>query len=481
MVTKLDRLARSLPDARSIADELTDRSVRLISLAAADAIRRRPGTDCRRSVLLGEGWRNAQFARIRLYLDAAEGIALRPPVGRRMAGAMLVGVFERFTDRSRRVLVLAQEEARLLGHSFIGTEHILLGLIHEGDGVAAKALEALEIHLEAVRREVEKTVGASGQAPAGSPPFTPRAKKVLELSLREALQLGHNYIGTEHMLLGLIREGEGVAAQVLTTLGADLARVRQQVIVLLGGQASPEGAEAVGVSPEAGRDGPRCPTCRSALDGHVGYRVLGVGPVGQPETSEVIDVMFVYCLRCGVMLAHTPAGDIGLSPGAGSQAVAFAEVEQTPVALQPERVIAEGVTGDNVRWTLRAGGDEGNYSTILRVEDDAGVISGGGMGGPKQWGSDLLNVYSGGNPDRGPRGIVVRCDPSVEHLSVFYEDGVEAEMVTCGPVDGLRFGVLLVAPEARLREVVGTDQDRAVIERCDLRGHDASWHGHRQE
>ncbi|MHB1851636.1 MAG: Clp protease N-terminal domain-containing protein, partial [Acidimicrobiales bacterium] len=250
MVTKLDRLARSLPDARSIADELTDRSVRLISLAAADAIRRRPGTACRRSVLLGEGWRNAQFARIGLYLDAAEGIALRPPVGRRMAGAMLVGVFERFTDRSRRVLVLAQEEARLLGHSFIGTEHILLGLIHEGDGVAAKALEALEIHSEAVRREVEKTVGLvgpSGQAPVGSPPFTPRAKRVLELSLREALQLGHNYIGTEHMLLGLIREGEGVAAQVLTTLGADLARVRQQVIVLLGGQASPEAIEAVGV------------------------------------------------------------------------------------------------------------------------------------------------------------------------------------------------------------------------------------------
>lgn len=319
--------------------------------------------------LSAEGWRNAQFGRIRLYLDASEGIALRPAVGRRLAGAMLVGVFERFTDRARRVLVLAQEEARLLGHSFIGTEHILLGLIHEGDGVAAKALEVLEIHLEAVRREVEKTVGASGQAPAGSPPFTPRAKKVLELSLREALQFGHNYIGTEHMLLGLIREGEGVAAQVLTTLGADLARVRQQVIVLLGGQASPEAIEAVGVSPEAGRDGPRCPTCRSALDGHVGYRVLGVGPVGQPETSEVIDVMFVYCLRCGVMLAHTPAGDIGLSSGAGSQAVAFAEVEQTPVALQPERVIAEGVTGDNVRWTLRAGGDEGSYSTILRVRN----------------------------------------------------------------------------------------------------------------
>ncbi len=144
-------------------------------------------------------------------------------------------MFERFTDRARRVLVLAQEEARLLNHSFIGTEHILLGLIHEGEGVAAKALEQLGVSLEAVREKVEETIGLSGTSPTGSPPFTPRAKKVLELSLREALQLGHNYIGTEHMLLGLVREGEGVAAQVLISLGADLAKVRQQVIQLLSG------------------------------------------------------------------------------------------------------------------------------------------------------------------------------------------------------------------------------------------------------
>jgi hypothetical protein len=151
-------------------------------------------------------------------------------------------LFERFTDRARRVLVLAQEEARLLNHSFIGTEHILLGLIHEGEGVAAKALESLGISLEAVREKVEETIGPAGSAPTGSPPFTPRAKKVLELSLREALQLGHNYIGTEHMLLGLVREGEGVAAQVLISLGADLARVRQQVIQLLLGYQGREGA-----------------------------------------------------------------------------------------------------------------------------------------------------------------------------------------------------------------------------------------------
>jgi ATP-dependent Clp protease ATP-binding subunit ClpC len=156
-------------------------------------------------------------------------------------------LFERFTDRARRVLVLAQEEARLLNHNFIGTEHILLGLIHEGEGVAAKALEALGISLEAVREKVEETIGPAGSSTTGSPPFTPRAKKVLELSLREALQLGHNYIGTEHMLLGLVREGEGVAAQVLQTLGADLSRVRQQVITLLSGYSGgKEGATSGG-------------------------------------------------------------------------------------------------------------------------------------------------------------------------------------------------------------------------------------------
>src|ERR1700747_1407349 len=162
----------------------------------------------------------------------------------RNAAQEAVNLFERFTDRARRVLVLAQEEARLLNHNFIGTEHILLGLIHEGEGVAAKALESLGVSLEAVREKVEETIGPAGSSTTGSPPFTPRAKKVLELSLREALQLGHNYIGTEHMLLGLVREGEGVAAQVLVSLGADLSRVRQQVIILLHGQREEEPAAA---------------------------------------------------------------------------------------------------------------------------------------------------------------------------------------------------------------------------------------------
>src|ERR1051326_1046085 len=159
-------------------------------------------------------------------------------------------MFERFTDRARRVVVLAQEEARMLSHNYIGTEHILLGLIHEGEGVAAKALESLDISLEAVRAQVEEIIGQGQQAPSGHIPFTPRAKKVLELSLREALQLGHSYIGTEHILLGLIREGEGVAAQVLQKLGADLNRVRQTVIQLLSGYTG-KGEQAGGGSEQS--------------------------------------------------------------------------------------------------------------------------------------------------------------------------------------------------------------------------------------
>jgi ATP-dependent Clp protease ATP-binding subunit ClpC len=157
-------------------------------------------------------------------------------------------LFEKFTDKARRVVVLAQEEAKLLNHNYIGTEHILLGLIHEGEGVAAKALEALGINLEQVREQVQDILGQGQQSPSGHIPFTPRAKKVLELSLREALQLGHSYIGTEHLLLGLIREGEGVAAQVLTKLGADTNKVRQQVIQLLSGY---QGKESVSVGGEA--------------------------------------------------------------------------------------------------------------------------------------------------------------------------------------------------------------------------------------
>jgi ATP-dependent Clp protease ATP-binding subunit ClpA len=153
-------------------------------------------------------------------------------------------MFERFTDRARRVVVLAEEEARMLHHNYIGTEHILLGLIGEGEGVAAKALESLGISLDVVRQQIEEIIGPGQQAPPESIPFTPRAKKVFELSLRESLQLGHQYVGTEHILLALIREGDGVAAQVLVKLGADLNRVRQQVGQLLHGYQGKEPASA---------------------------------------------------------------------------------------------------------------------------------------------------------------------------------------------------------------------------------------------
>jgi ATP-dependent Clp protease ATP-binding subunit ClpC len=142
-------------------------------------------------------------------------------------------MFERFTDRARRVVVLAQEEARMLNHNYIGTEHILLGLIHEGEGVAAKALESLGISLEAVRQQVEEIIGQGQQAPSGHIPFTPRAKKVLELSLREALALKHGYIGTEHILLGLVREGQGMGVRILREEGVQLEQLRETVLAEL--------------------------------------------------------------------------------------------------------------------------------------------------------------------------------------------------------------------------------------------------------
>ena len=142
-------------------------------------------------------------------------------------------MFERFDQRARRVVVRAQEEARMLNHNYIGTEHILLGLIHEGDGVAAKALESLGISLAVVRQQVEEIIGRGEQAPSGHMPFTKRAKLALELSLRESLQFNHGYIGAEHILLGLIREGDGVAAKVLVDVGADLNQMRQEMLQLL--------------------------------------------------------------------------------------------------------------------------------------------------------------------------------------------------------------------------------------------------------
>ena len=203
-------------------------------------------------------------------------------------------MFERFTDRARRVVVLAQEEARLLNHNYIGTEHILLGLIHVGEGVAAKALESLGISLEKVRQQVEEIIGAGQSPPSGHIPFTARAKKVLELSLREAIQLGHNYIGTEHILLGLIRESEGVAAQVLVKLGADLGRVRRLVIELAPAHSTAfESRDWIKATREI----------RDAFP-HVAVAVLFSGSEEEPF-DEVFDALDAGASGCLLMAANT--------------------------------------------------------------------------------------------------------------------------------------------------------------------------------
>ncbi len=220
-------------------------------------------------------------------------------------------MFERFTDRARRVLVLAQEEARQLNHSFIGTEHLLLGLIQEEDGVAAKALVQLGIALEDVRVKVHDVVGPSATGLSGSPPFTPRAKKVLELALREALQLGHNYIGTEHILLGLVREGEGVAAHVLVGLGFDLARVRQQVLLLVSGVAG-------GGSPGASDETPGHPR----FGGVVACSFCGRRP---PETGRLVSG------RAGAFVCQRCVGDLS--------ALLAEQSEDVPGVIVPPVVI----------------------------------------------------------------------------------------------------------------------------------------------
>jgi len=236
-------------------------------------------------------------------------------------------MFERFTDRARRVVVLAQDEARMLNHNYIGTEHILLGLIHEGEGVAAKAMESLGISLEAVREKVEEIIGHGQQSPTGHIPFTPRAKKVLELSLREALQLNHSYIGTEHILLGLIREGEGVAAQVLVKLGADLNRVRNQVLQLLsgfqgGGKGEPAG---VGAPTEGGGQGPASSTVLDQFGRNLtqAARENKLDPVigREPEIERVMTVLSRRTKNNPVLIGEPGVGKTAVVEGLSQQIV----------------------------------------------------------------------------------------------------------------------------------------------------------------
>jgi ATP-dependent Clp protease ATP-binding subunit ClpC len=213
-------------------------------------------------------------------------------------------VFERFTDRARRVLVLAQEEAGLLDHSFIGTEHILLGLVQEGEGLGARALRSLGVSPAAVRAKVEEIVGVSANSPGGPAPFTPRAKKVLELALREALQRSHSYIGTEHILLGLVQEGHGVAVTVLTSLGVDLGQVRQAVDSMTSGPEAPTVRpfeQPTGTMSQTWPPGePSCPRCGANLSQSARFRAMDVP--ADSGSADPISVYVVYCLSCETTL-----------------------------------------------------------------------------------------------------------------------------------------------------------------------------------
>ena len=208
----------------------------------------------------------------------------------------VAGVFERFTDRARRALVLAQEESRLLSHSVIGTEHLLLGLIAENEGVAATALKSFDISLATTRTRVEELIGLAATAPTQSPQFTPRVKKVFELSLREALDMGHSYIGTEHLLLGLIQEGEGVAIQVLHSFEVDIHHLRRNVVEHLSGHETAQSGEGAGGMSQSAAE-PRCTGCRSQLSETARFRSIEIPPTTPSPSPITVEV--VFCNRCG--------------------------------------------------------------------------------------------------------------------------------------------------------------------------------------
>jgi ATP-dependent Clp protease ATP-binding subunit ClpA len=267
-------------------------------------------------------------------------------------------MFERFTGQARRVMDLAQDEARMLGHHYIGTEHILLGLIHEGEGVAAQALESLGVSLKTARQQVEKAVGRGQQAAPERIPLTPRAKKVLELSLREALQLGHHYIGTEHILLGLIREGDGVAARVLAGLGADLNRVRQQVIQLLHG--------SQGGQPASGRGGRQRPP---------GWRQRGL----LPEILDRVESIESQLSAMGQRLGAGPeTGDLDQQIGQarrGKEAAAGEEDYESAAALRDrERQLLADKTARQQEWAAAHPDLASLAEELHRLDEEVGQL-----------------------------------------------------------------------------------------------------------